>query len=463
MAAGMGWGIRGQYGHESGAMIAGTLASLTLVLLFIPQVDSLRAARAAAMMTVAVGIGGTMTYGQTIGLTQNQEVIGNWEAARWGFLGLAIKGGIWIGFAGAFLGMGLGGKRYRPIELAILTTVLLGLVFLGIRLINAPYNPAEKLVPPIYFSESLDFYPNKDVAPRREVWGGLLVALLALILYARVIRQDVLAGRMALFGILGGALGFPGGQTLQSFHAWNRELFTSGALAPYHEYLRHVGWWNMMEITFGLTWGAVMALGLWLNYDRIAIEDSPDDVTLSPTFEVVLCSVHLVLLLTAEFLRLPGHAGYITIYINFGLLMCILPMTGIAGGRFWPYLLLLPVVGAPIVGKSVRRLSFRTDTLELSEAWFYIVQIPMAVLLCVAVWLICRGIARQSARHFASIALLVTTWTYYLLNTRFFDFAWPWNAWTGRTPSQIIFMTCTACLTVAAIVLGCRSSKQETS
>jgi hypothetical protein len=32
MAAGMGWGIRGQYGHETDAMIAGALTSLVLVL-----------------------------------------------------------------------------------------------------------------------------------------------------------------------------------------------------------------------------------------------------------------------------------------------------------------------------------------------------------------------------------------------------------------------------------------------
>ena len=60
------------------------------------------------------GFGGNMTYGQTLGLTQNAPVIGNWEALRWGLLGTTIKGAIWIGFAGLFLGMGLGGKRYRP-------------------------------------------------------------------------------------------------------------------------------------------------------------------------------------------------------------------------------------------------------------------------------------------------------------------------------------------------------------
>ena len=34
MAGGMGWGIRGQYGHETGAMIAGVLVASVLVMLF---------------------------------------------------------------------------------------------------------------------------------------------------------------------------------------------------------------------------------------------------------------------------------------------------------------------------------------------------------------------------------------------------------------------------------------------
>ena len=86
---------------ETGAMIAGALASLTLVMLFVPRASSLIAARAAAMMTVAIGIGGSMTYGQTVGLTHDSEVIGDWEALRWGLLGLFVKGAIWIGFAGS--------------------------------------------------------------------------------------------------------------------------------------------------------------------------------------------------------------------------------------------------------------------------------------------------------------------------------------------------------------------------
>ena len=49
MAGGMGWGIRGQYGHETGAMIAGALVSLTLVFLFCQGKTPIHMIRAAAM------------------------------------------------------------------------------------------------------------------------------------------------------------------------------------------------------------------------------------------------------------------------------------------------------------------------------------------------------------------------------------------------------------------------------
>ena len=64
-------------------MIAGTLAALTLVMLFVPHSTSLTAARAAAMMATAIGIGRSMTYGQTVDLTHDHEIVGNVEALCW--------------------------------------------------------------------------------------------------------------------------------------------------------------------------------------------------------------------------------------------------------------------------------------------------------------------------------------------------------------------------------------------
>ena len=85
LAGGLGWGIRGQYGHETGAMIAGVLVGLVMVLLFCPNASSLAAAQAVARGAVAIGFGGCMTYGQMVGLTHNAALVGNWPALRWGF------------------------------------------------------------------------------------------------------------------------------------------------------------------------------------------------------------------------------------------------------------------------------------------------------------------------------------------------------------------------------------------
>jgi hypothetical protein len=60
MAGAMGWGIRGQYGHETGAMIAGALVSLVLVFLHCPHAAIVPAARAVAFGTIAMGIGGSI-------------------------------------------------------------------------------------------------------------------------------------------------------------------------------------------------------------------------------------------------------------------------------------------------------------------------------------------------------------------------------------------------------------------
>ena len=57
MAGGMGWGIRGQYGHETGAMIAGVLVASVLVMLFASVYSTLHAARAIAWTTIAISFG----------------------------------------------------------------------------------------------------------------------------------------------------------------------------------------------------------------------------------------------------------------------------------------------------------------------------------------------------------------------------------------------------------------------
>ena len=156
-AGGMGWGIRGQYGHEWGVMVPGVLVAFTSVFLFCKRASALHAARAVALTAIGFSFGGTMTYGQTVGLTHDTPLVGNYGAYYWGMIGLFIKGGLWVGFGATFLGMGLGGKKYRWKEMLGLYVALIVLVFVGIQLLNRPYVPEisspDRALPWIYFSD----------------------------------------------------------------------------------------------------------------------------------------------------------------------------------------------------------------------------------------------------------------------------------------------------------------------
>ncbi len=204
MAGGLGWGIRGQYGHETGAMIAGLLLSAVLVVRLFPEMPMHLAVRAVAMATVAIGIGGSMTYGQTVGLTHDLELVGHWGALLWGMLGLAIKGGIWIGFFGLFLGVGLGGVRYRTTEMIGLFAGFAGLYFLGVWVFNQPFDPVARVLPKLYFSDDWRWEPGATLKPRRECWGGVFSALMGGWVYMGWVKRDILARRLAFWGFWAG-------------------------------------------------------------------------------------------------------------------------------------------------------------------------------------------------------------------------------------------------------------------
>jgi len=447
MAGGMGWGIRGQYGHETGAMIAGLLLGLVLALIFRPAGASLLVARAVAFCTIAMGFGGSMTYGQTVGLTHDAPLVGNWAALRWGMLGLAIKGGLWIGFAGAFLGMGLGGKRYRPGEILLVHLGLLGLWALGVWLLNSPFDPASKVLPSIYFSDDWRWEPGADLKPRPEVWGGFLLALCGLLAYTRLARRDSLALRLGLWGVLGGAIGFPLGQGLQAYPAWNPEVFRTGIWADLD---RHMNWWNHMETTFGATMGGVLALGVWWNRERIAAleEDAPSE--LGPAVEGVLAAVHAALVVMQEFFSVPVVEW---LYDN-GLVLGLVMLVAVAGGRWWPYLLILPVTALPIAGKTLRELVYRSPAIAPVPGWALYILLPLTLTTLAACYFARRPPDARAA--FLRPALLLAAWLYFGLNYAFFRFPWPWAEWTSRTPNAIVFTVCLLGLTWAALFSGRR-------
>lgn len=444
-AGGMGWGIRGQYGHQTGAMIAGLLVALVVGVLYCQRRSSLFTARVVALTAIGISFGGSMTYGQTVGLTHDAELHGNWPALWWGMIGLFIKGGVWVGFAGVLLGIGLGSRRYSPIEIAVLFLCLIVLLFLGVFLLNEPYDPEHRRLPKIYFSDSWDWEPDKaDLRPRRERWGGLLFALLGLLAYVSICKRDAVARNIGVVGILFGGIGFAAGQAVQAYHAWNAEQFRDGWIGKIEPYMN---WWNMMEITFGAILGMGLGLGVWLNRRQLASEPEEDRVEFTPAAECTALSLHAAAIAAWTFVSFNALEAF----ADHALTMGILPLILILGGRYSPYLVALPVVLLPIAGKTLRELSYRNDFISPGIGGLTLIALPMALMLGAAWLLAWRGKHGQNGRDFCRWSLLLTSWTYFTLNFAFFRFPWPWAEVTGRTPSALIFAVCLLLLTGASL------------
>lgn len=446
MAGGLGWGIRGQYGHETGAMMAALLVAMTLGLRLMCQVPPMKAVRALAMAVLATGLGGTMTYGQTLGLTQDAPLIGRWDAWAWGMTGVFIKGGLWIAFFGLFLGIGLSRKIWLTSELAVLAVLSVFAMFIGVALLNEPFNPAEKILPRIYFSDHWMWEPDAELKPRRESWGGLLAILLLWITYARFEKKDGFPIRLALAGFISGALGFFLGQCLQSMSAWNPQLATPFKVA--------VNWWNVMETTFGFVWGGGMAWALhrFRKYFSQPVTQSLTTSEFHPSlrFEVFsLIAVGLAILVWNF-----GSFHYFDNFADLAWTMLIIPLICISSGRIWPIVFLTVLILCPIALKTFMEMCVQNHELPIWSGVLSLLIFPLSLVLWLA-----RALLNDRPQNpstvpgtfmwlrswaFASITLV---WVYHALNFFLFRYPWPWAPWTYRTPNEMIFLIFSAAIT----------------
>ncbi len=223
VAMSLGWGLRGSIGGGSlGAMIPGAMIGLVLCLLLDRHSD---AGRIAAFAAIGVGFGGQETYGQTVGLSLQPETF--W----WAILGFVIKGAVWGLLGGAFIGIALDRQRYTTTQLLAGFAIMILGTWLGWQFLNSP-----KL---IYFSNRFD-------RPREELWAGLWLGGLLLLAWLR----SRVPSLFALYGAIGGGIGFGLGASLQPM---GRVVWAGMPL----------GWWKAMELTFGALLGLAYVLCAW--------------------------------------------------------------------------------------------------------------------------------------------------------------------------------------------------------
>jgi hypothetical protein len=259
----LGWGLRGHIGGGPfGAMIPGAMVALSLGLLLEMPVA------ATSVLVVfgvfGIGLGGEMTYGQTLGFLRNPETV--W----WGTAGTTVKGAVWGLPGGAVFAMGFLFRRI-PKKTMILTFLLMMLgMYIGYKLINDPMI--------IYFSDPAN--------PRPESWGALLVGAIVLLLYLKFKLKKAdfkIIIRFALIGMIGGGLGFGlGGFWMVMGSNMPGVIFKS--------------WWKAMEFTFGFLLGSSLGFAAWLSRNELKNISNQDWKIPDAPFQSVYFELVLILL-----------------------------------------------------------------------------------------------------------------------------------------------------------------------
>jgi len=221
LVGGLGWEIRGSYGHEKGASFPGAAIALAICLVS-GRPDWQQASLFVAAVTAAgIAFGGCMSYAKVAGYARSVSYMN----AAYGLGCLFVIGGLWGGAGGCLMGLILAG--WSPWALLLLG-VGIGIAqeishFLLIKVLGLRMTP-----------------------PRSENWGRSfgVVAFLAIVCLVRHER----AGLVGLtYGFMGWGFGFLVGMTVQLLGVRTGQ---------------QRNWWRCMETIIGLFGGAVLAVGM---------------------------------------------------------------------------------------------------------------------------------------------------------------------------------------------------------
>ncbi len=224
LTLGLGWAIRGHFGHEWGAAWAGVMAGLAVVAVSRRPDWTVRAPVVGALAGVGWAVGGMMSYGRVVGFCRGAYFLD----VYYGLLMLAVIGGLYGLIGGGFLGLGLETTERRKPDWAALITQMVAAAMLAWGLL-------------IYQLEWL------MTPPRSELWAACLGAGIALAWYCHRAGFH-LALRTAIYSALGAGFGFAFGNFLQ----------TMGSLSGIA-----INWWNVMEFTLGACGGLGMAYAVF--------------------------------------------------------------------------------------------------------------------------------------------------------------------------------------------------------
>jgi hypothetical protein len=283
LAMSVGWGFRGDYGHEAGAMVPGALLALAICLASGRQDWWQRSTIMATCGAIGWAFGGQMSYGRVIGYTACSSL----PDVAYGYASLFLIGGLWGGIGAAILSLSVTESR-SYLERFAGPLVALWLVWFAMDLSGLTGWLAETwhlndtdwleassalVVAGVYaaiirrgrqacfliMSLASGWWAGYILLvlllglhmtpPRSDNWSGC-VGLFAALLFYLVRRQNRAAVLIALCGFLAGGIGFAVGDFVQMLGR------AQWGLIGRWEALQGLDYWKWMEQLFGLIMGA---------------------------------------------------------------------------------------------------------------------------------------------------------------------------------------------------------------
>jgi hypothetical protein len=285
----VGWGLRGDYGHEAGAMMPGALFGLALCLAAERADWMRRATTIAALCAVGWAFGGQMSYGIVIGYTASAA----FADVLYGYASLFLIGALWGAVGAGILGLGLTLRRTElDAFIGPLIAVYAGwklldfsgatawletrwslydtdwvaassalLIALGYAAVVPRGRDACRLIATLAAGWWLGFAVLtllgglRMTPPRSDNWAGC-VGLCAALCVELWRRRQRAALSLALTGALAGGVGFAVGDFVQ--------MLGRAQWGPIGRFpaLQGLGYWKWMEQLFGLLMGAGVAQGV---------------------------------------------------------------------------------------------------------------------------------------------------------------------------------------------------------
>jgi hypothetical protein len=291
LAMSVGWGFRGDYGHEAGAMVPGALLGLSICLASGRQDWWQRSTIMAMCGAIGWAFGGQMSYGQIIGYTASSSL----PDVAYGYACLFLVGALWAGIGSAILALSVTQSR-SYLERFAGPLVTLWLVWLAMDLSgltawlvrNWYLNDTDwfaALPALLVASVYAVFFPRNRSAcffimwlaggwlagyiiltglfglhmtpPRSDNWSGCVGMFIAIVFYL-IHRRNRAATVVTLCGFLAGGIGFAVGDFVNMLG--RAQWGPIGSLNA----LQGLDYWKWMEQLFGL----IMGLGVGLVFLR---------------------------------------------------------------------------------------------------------------------------------------------------------------------------------------------------